>query len=76
MKIEKLAEITAMLAKCHPEADVKVCYTVKHGKGWKTKRVNITGHRVGIMTHPAIKPTITFEIDHARSESVEETNAE
>ena len=72
MKIEQLAEIATMLAKCHPDSDVKVCYTVKHGKGRKTKRVDITGHRVSIMTHPAFKPTITFEIDHARSSEAQD----
>jgi len=72
MKIEQLAEIATMLSKCHPDSDVKVCYTVKHGKGWKTKRVDITGHRVSIMTHPAFKPKITFEIDHARSSEAQD----
>lgn len=72
MKIEQLADIATMLAKCHPGSDVKVCYTVKHGKGWKTKHVDITGHRVSIFTHPALKPTITFEVNHSRSREVED----
>ena len=72
MKIEQLADIATMLAKCHPNSDVKVCYTVKHGNGRKFKFVDITGHRVSILSEPKFNPTITFEVDHARSREASE----
>lgn len=67
MKIEQLAEFATMMAKLHPGADINVCYNIKHGRKYRLMRKEITGHHVAFFNNLSMKPTITFEVDHAKS---------
>lgn len=72
MKVAEFAEILASIAKNHPEADVRVCFPSRHAGRPTTKLGSITGYRIGVSEHPAVKPNLRIEIEYARSENVEE----
>ena len=72
MKVAEFAEIIASIAKNHPDADVVVGYPSRHAGRPTTKRGGITGYRMGINRHPAVKPTLWIEVEYARSENAEE----
>jgi len=73
MKIEQLAEITAMMANCHPGADVLMVYRAKHGKGYSNIIKPITGYQ----TKMGFKPgAIYLNVDRATYEEEGNRNAD
>lgn len=72
MRVEEFAEILASIAKNHPNAEVKICYPARHAGRPTTRHGGVTGYRIGVSSHPAVRPTLRIEVEHARSENVED----
>lgn len=70
MKVEHLRDILISLAQNHPEADVCISYPSRHAGRPTTKRGDITGHRTFMPSHPALSPTVFIEVEHSRSENI------